>query len=93
MLWGFVVLSFAVAVYALIKKSVPWMVISTVLYAPFAIYLTMTPRFRGAILILVFYLVSVVLIKKRNLTLASVSLAPPVALATFLLVLIFITKH
>lgn len=88
MLWDFVVLSSAVAVYALIKKSVPWMVISTALYAPFAIYLTMTPRFRWAVLILIFYLVSIVLIKKRNLTLASISLAPPVALAVFLLVLV-----
>ena len=56
MLWIFAFLSLLLAVFALICRSLWWMIASAAIYAPFALYLGMTPRFRYVPFFLIFFL-------------------------------------
>lgn len=47
--------SIPVAIYALNNRSWAWMLGSAVMYLPFVWYLNFTPRFEGALLIMLFY--------------------------------------
>ena len=56
MLWIFAALSLLLAVFALISRSLWWMIGSAAIYAPFTLYLGMTPKFRYVPFFLIFFL-------------------------------------
>jgi hypothetical protein len=88
MLWDFVAISFVFAIASLVRKSVLWMTVSAVMFAPFPIYLTLTPRFHWAILVLAFHAVSIYFIKKKKFTVASVLLLPSAILSIFMFIFV-----
>ena len=58
MLWIFAFLSLLLAVFALICRSLWWMIGSAAIYTPFTLYLGMTPRFRYVPFFLIFFLLA-----------------------------------
>lgn len=56
--WLLFYASIPVAIYALNNRSWQWMLGSAVMYLPFVWYLNATPPFEGALLIMLFYLLT-----------------------------------
>ena len=56
--WLLFYLSIPVAVWALNNRSWPWLLASAAMYLPFTWYLQLTPRFEGALLVMLFFLLA-----------------------------------
>lgn len=54
--WLLFYASIPVAIYALNNRSWIWMSASAIMYLPFTWYLNLTPEFKGALLVMLFYL-------------------------------------
>ena len=88
MFWLFVIASFASAIYAVVRRSWRWMLVSALLYSPFAWYLNATPNFRGAWLILLFHLVAACVLRRGNRVVAWVLLTPSLFLSIWIALLV-----
>ena len=88
MFWFLVVASMLVSVYAIFRRSWRWMLVSAVLYSPFAWYLNATPNFRGAWLILLFHLAASVALMRGQRPTAWLLLAPSMVLSTWVALLV-----
>jgi hypothetical protein len=88
MFWLFVIASLASAIYAILRRSWRWMLVSAVLYSPFAWYLNATPGFRGAWLILLFHLAASVALMRGNRPTAWLLLAPSMVLSAWVALLV-----
>lgn len=64
--WVLVWASLGLSVYAILRRSWGWMLASAVLYYPFVWYLHHTPRFRGALFLLLFHITAVVALSTRK---------------------------
>ncbi len=77
MVWLLVIASMTSAIIAIPRRSWRWMLVSAVLYSPFAWYLDATPRFKGALLILLFHLAAAFLLHRNRRVIASLLLLMP----------------
>ena len=81
MFWLFVIASMAAAIVAVLRRSWRWMLVSAVLYSPFAWYLDATPRFKGALFILLLHFAAAYCLHRRRRLLASLLMLPNTALS------------
>lgn len=88
--WGATVLSFVTALLAIIFGQWRLIIVSAILYFPFAWYMNATPRFEGALLLYVFHFLIAYSVRcKRNLIwLAWVSFVPLVAFPLLIALLV-----
>lgn len=84
MFWLFVLASFASAFIAIVRRSWRWMLVSLFLYSPFAWYLDATPRFKGALFILLLHFAAAYFLYRRRRLLAGLLMLPSTALSTFI---------
>ncbi len=76
MAWLLVAVAFVIAVYALVHRSVWWLIGSAVFYAPFVFYLGSTPRFWYAPFLLIFYLLAGIALRTHRYDLAWILMSP-----------------
>lgn len=88
MFWLFVVASFVFAALAIFRRSWRWMLVSAVLYSPFAWYLNATPNFKGAWFILLFHLAAAYVLHRGNRVVAWVLLTPGMFLSIWIALLV-----
>lgn len=70
-------ISLALSIYAIVRKSWKFMVVSAALYLPLLLYLNLLPRFEGWILfILLFYALTSYFLWLKNYLLSWISLVP-----------------
>jgi len=84
MVWLLVIASMTSAIIAILRRSWRWMLVSAVLYSPFAWYLDATPRFTGTLFILLFHLAAAFLLHRNRRVIASLLLMPNAALNIFI---------
>jgi len=88
MFWLLVVASTLVSAYAIFRRSWRWMLVSAVLYYPFAWYLNATPGFRGAWLVLLFHLAAAYVLHRGNRITAWLLLTPSMFLSIWIALLV-----
>ena len=88
MFWFFVAASFMLSAYAIVRRSWAWMLVSGLLYYPMAWYLNATPRFRGALLLLLLYLAAAHALRRDRRGIAGALLTPLVALSVWVALLV-----
>lgn len=90
--WGSTILSLITALIAIIYGKWRFMIASTILYYPFSWYLNATPRFQGALLLLIFHFLIAyfVFTKKYQLIwLAWVSIIPITAFPVWIAIMVW----
>lgn len=90
MLWFSVALAIVTAVYALERRSVWWLLASAAFYAPFALLLGLTPRFRYGPLLLIFYLLAGIALRISRHRRAWIFLIPIALFTVYMGVLVVI---
>jgi hypothetical protein len=90
MFWMFILLSAFIAVYAIMKHSWGWMVLSGIWLVPFLWYLDATPRFNGALLILLLHLGSAIALRYHKTKIAVLSLIPTVLFVAWVAVIVLV---
>ncbi len=92
MFWLIVIASFALAAYAIFRRSWRWMLVSAVIYVPFAAYLSATPGFRGALLVLLFHLAAAYFLHRGNRLTAWLLLTPSMLLSIWVALLVIFQR-
>ncbi len=88
MVWFFVIASLALSAFAIFRRAWVWMLVSGVLYFPMAWYLNATPRFRGALLVLLLYCAAAYALRRGKRGIAGVLLTPVLALSSWVALLV-----
>ncbi len=88
MFWLLVVASLALSAYGVVRRSWPWMLLSGIVYAPAAWYLDATPRFNGALYLLILFPASAFVVWRGKSVVAAALLAPVAALSAWVALLV-----
>ncbi len=88
MFWLLVIASIAAAVYAVRRRLWRWMLVSAVLYAPFAWYLSATPNFWWAMFILPFHFIAAYTLWRGQRTIAGLFMTPSLILSLWIALLV-----